>query len=316
MSDKKKIEELIPDLIKQISQGNGVSVNEVAREYNVSADGVKKRLREVRDKFYKDCFDYDGSTRKWVVNNCQLGFLQKELLEPEEAVVLTAIERTKDRLGKGLIETHEKIVKNYTKRTKSYIFKQHKAEEIDEDMEQTFALLKHAINGENIVKLDYKKKRREVYPYRIVYIEYYWYLICAEDNRVKSFRLSLIQAPEMLDETYQYDFKHINLRLDLAMNAFVDYQEPIKTVDILVDEFRTHHIEIASFFKAWRKTDYTTIINDIKYRRFEVKITNPKYKDIIPTLLKYMPEMLVESPDDLKQAVEDRVHSYLKQYKI
>ena len=38
--------------------------------------------------------------------------------------------RTKDRLGKELIDTHEKIVKNYIKKAKSYILKQHKAEEI------------------------------------------------------------------------------------------------------------------------------------------------------------------------------------------
>ena len=312
----KKIEELIPALIQQISNGNGISVKEIAKTHKVSADGVKKRLREVRDKFYKDCFDYDGSTRKWVVKSGQLGFLQRELLEPEEAVVLTALERTKGRLGKSLIQTHEKIVENYTKRTKSYIFKQHKAEEIDDDMEQTFALLKHAINDNSVVRLDYKEKTRDIYPYRIVYIEYYWYLICAEDDKIKSFRLSQIQAPQILKETHKCNFNDVNLRLDLAMNAFVDFKEPIQTVEILVDEVRTNHIEIASFFKAWKKTDYTTIINNVKYRRFEVKITNPKYADIIPTILKYMPEMLVESPDELKETVEEKVQAYLKQYKL
>ena len=317
----KKIEELIPSLIHRISNGEGISVVEVAKRYKVSADGVKKRLREVRDEFYKNAFGYDGSTKKWVVKSGQLGFLQRELLEPEEAVVLTAMSRTKDRLGKGLITTHEKIVNNYTKRAKSYIFKQHKAEEITEDMEQTFALLKHAINNKNIVQLDYPSKdavkTRRVFPYRIVYIEYYWYLICYEEgDKIKSFRLSLIKKPSILDEVYEYDFKNVDLRLKLAMNAFVDYKAPIETVEILVDEFRTNHIELASFFTAWKKTDYTTDINGVKYRRFEVKITNPDYKDIIPTILKYMPEMLVESPDALKEAVQERIENYLKQYKI
>jgi len=76
----------------------------------------------VRDKFYKDCFGYDGSTRNWVVKNGYLGFLQKELLEPEEAVVLTIIYRNKDSHSK-LIPTYEKIVDGYAKRAKSYMFK-------------------------------------------------------------------------------------------------------------------------------------------------------------------------------------------------
>ena len=318
---KQKIEELIPSLICQISNGKGISIKEVAKANKVSPDGVKKRLREVRDKFYKNCFGYDGSTRNWVVKNGQLGFLQRELLEPEEAVVLTAMSRTKASLGKGLISTHEKIVENYTKRTKTYIFKQHKAEEINKDMEQTFALLKHAINDKHIVQLNYPSKNipktRRVFPYRIVYIEYYWYLICYEEgDKIKSFRLSLIQKPVILDEFYKYDFKNVDLRLKLAMNAFVDYKAPIQTVEILVNEYRRNHIELASFFTAWKKTNYVTEINGVKYRRFEVKITNPDYKDIIPTILKYMPEMLVESPDVLKEAVQERVESYLKQYEV
>ena len=316
---KQKIEELIPSLIRQISNGEGISVAEVAKRYKVSADGVKKRLREVRDTFYKNAFGYDGSTKKWVVKSGQLGFLQRELLEPEEAVVLTAMSRTKDRLGKGLVATHEKIVNNYTKRAKSYIFKQHKAEEITEDMEQTFALLKYAINNKNIIQLDYPSKgmlkTRRVFPYRIVYIEYYWYLICYEDGeKIKSFRLSLIKSASILNKVYKYDFENVDLRLKLAMNAFVDYKASIQTVEILVNDFRTNHIELASFFAAWKKTDYIIEINGIQYRRFEVKITNPEYKDIIPTILKYMPEMLVESPEALKEAIQMRVESYLQQY--
>jgi len=147
---KQKIEELIPSLIRQISNGNGISVKEIAKTNKVSADGVKKRLREVRDKFYKNCFGYDASTKKWVVKSGELGFLQRELLEPEEAVVLTAMSRTKARLGKGLISTHEKIVENYTKRTKTYIFKQHKAEGINKDMEQTFARRRLTIKKKSI----------------------------------------------------------------------------------------------------------------------------------------------------------------------
>ena len=311
----KKIEELIPNLIRQISNGNGISVAEIANIYNVSADGVKKRLREVRDEFYKDCFAYDGSTKKWVVKNGQQCFLQRELLEPEEAVVLTAMNRTKDRLGKGLISTHEKIVENYTKRTKSYIFKQHKAEEIDMDMEQTFALLKHAINDNSVVELSYKAKVRKVFPYRIVYIEYYWYLICAENDRIKSFRLSQIKSPQILDKIHNYNFDDVNFRLELAMNAFVDFKEPITLVEILVDEVRINHIELASFFTAWRKTDYTTTINGIKYRRFEVKITNPDYSDIIPTILKYMPEMIVDEPQELIRKIDKILQNYQAVYK-
>jgi len=321
MAKNKKIEELIPDLLRQISQGIGISVNEVAGIHNLSADGIKKKLRDVRDNFYKDCFDYDGSTRKWVVLPHQIGFLHRELLEPEETVVLTALNRTSDRLGKGLVDAHKKIVENYTKRTKSYTFKQHISENITEDMEQIFALLKHAINKKNIVELNYpskdKIKRRRIFPYRVVYIEYYWYLICYEENeKIKSFRLSLISSPKILDKIYTYNFTKVDMRLDLAMNAYIDYQEPFKTIEILVHNKIVAHVDLASYFSSWQSTNEITMIHDITYIKFNVKATNPQYDDIIPTILKYMPYMIIESDDELKKKINKRIGEYLNVYKI
>lgn len=316
MSKTKKIEELIPLLLKQISNGNGVSTVEVAKKYKVSPDIVKKRLREVRDKFYKDCFGYDGSTRKWTVKSGQIGFLQQEFLEPEEAVVLTAMSRTNDRLGTGLIATHNKIVDNYTKRAKSYIFKQQKAEDITVDMEKIFALLKHAINDRNIVQIEYGSKKREIFPYRIVYIEYYWYLVAAENGKVKSFRLSLVKSPKILDESYEYDFKNVETRLNLAMNAYIDYHEPFKIISVLVNERLVNHIEIASYFDAWKKVDYKTTIHGKNYQRFEVTTTNPNYDDIAPTIMKYMPNIIVEEPQELIDKIEENIQSYRSQYTL
>ena len=175
-------------------------------------------------------------------------------------------------------------------------------------------------SAKNVVELDYPSKgtlkTRRVFPYKIVYIEYYWYLICYEENeKIKSFRLSLIRSPHILDEVYKYNFENVNLRLKLAMNAYVDFKEPINTVDILVSNHLVNHVEIASFFTAWRKTEYITEIDKVKYRRFEVNTTNPNYNDIIPTILKYMPHMLVESHDELKEAIDERMKIYQDSYK-
>ena len=314
----RKIEEILPQILKDLSNGIAISTVKIEKKHGFSASGVRNHLRTLEQRFYKNCFKYDGSTKKWVTTD--RGFLTRELLEPEEVIVLNGIYRNKDRLGISLSKTHEKMVESYLKRTKSYIFKQHKAEDVTEDMEQVFAMLKRAISAKNVVELDYPSKgalkTRRVFPYKIVYIEYYWYLICYEENdKIKSFRLSLIRSPRMLDEVYKYDFENVNLRLKLAMNAYVDFEEPINTVEILVANHLVNHIEIASYFMAWRKTEYVTEINKVKYRRFEVNTTNPNYNDIIPTILKYMPHMLVESHGELKEAIDERMRIYQDSYK-
>ncbi len=289
------------------------------KKYGFSASGVRNHLRTLEARFYKNCFKYDGSTKKWVTTD--RGFLTRELLEPEEVIVLNGIYRNKDRLGSSLSKTHVKMIEDYLKRTKSYVYKQHTAEEMAKDMEEVFAMLKSAINQKNIVEIEYLSKGnisiRRVFPYQVVYIEYYWYLICYEESKkIKSFRLSMIQSSKILDEIYNYDFKPVDLRLKLAMNAYVDFEEPIDTVEILVANFLFTHIKKASYFTAWNPMEYTIEVKGIKYRRFEVTITNPKYDDIIPTILKYMPHMLVESSDELKEAIDKRIKNYVNQYKI
>ena len=38
----KKIEELIPDILRKLSQGIAISIKDIARLNNLSADGIKK----------------------------------------------------------------------------------------------------------------------------------------------------------------------------------------------------------------------------------------------------------------------------------
>lgn len=313
----KKIEEILPQILRDLSNGIAVSTINIENKYGFSASGVRSHLRTLKERFYKNCFKYDGSTKKWVTT--EIGFLNRELLEPEEIVVLNGIYRNKSRLGDSLIEIHEKLVESYLKRTKSYVFKQHIAEDLTEDMEQTFALLKRAINDKNVVTFNYPSrgelKSRKVYPHQVVYIEYYWYLIGFEEgDRIKSFRLSLIQSLQISDENYSYNFENVELRLKLAMNAYVDYTAPIEVVNILVEDTIVNHVEIAAFFSAWRKTDYTLLIGDKKYTRFEVRVTNPDFKDVIPTILKYMPNMLVEEPNELKEKIDLMISQYTSAY--
>ena len=308
-----KVYEILPKILKNISNGIGVSVKDMTTKYGVSESNLRKHLSGIEKSFYKNQYKYDASTKKWIAIN--IGFLNHELLDVEEVIVLYSILNNKKHLGQTLINSHEKVVDNYIKRTKSYIFKQHVAENLTPQMEQTFALLKKAINNNKIVEISYPKNknttRRKVYPYRFVFIEYYWYLICFEENKkIKSFRLSLIESPSMLEETFDYDFGHVEQRLKIAMNAYADFQSEIEHINILVAKNLVNHVELAAFFSAWKKTGVQKKRNGIDFTRFEVQTTNPDYKDIIPTLLKYMPYMIVEDNEVLK----DKIDNILKEY--
>ena len=312
-----KAEELLPKLLKDLSNGVAISIKEVAENHEISNDSIKVPLRSIRDNFYPKSFKYDGSSRKWVVE--ELGFLQKTLLKPEEAVVLNAILRNKSSQGKSLTSWNEKIVENYIKRTSSFIFKQHIAEEITEDMEQLFAQVHSAIDDKKEITFNFHKEQRTVYPYKIIYVEYYWYLLGYEKNReqtgkdtnkLKSYSITKIRRLEVGKEAFVYDFGDIENKLEHIMNAYFNLDTPAITVELLIEESFSKYIDRASFFSGWKKINYVETISEKQYIRYEVKTTDEEYRDIIPTVLQYMPNILVETPNELKEKLSNMIGCY------
>jgi len=317
-SKKIKIEELLPKLLKDLSNGIAISAKDISEQHEISQSSIRSHLRDLKNNFYQKFFKYDGSTKKWVV--IKRGFLNEEILKPEEVVILNSMLRTKTKLGVGMVEWQERVVKNYAKKTDSFIFKQHISETINEDMKKIFAITNSAIDESNKLQIIYNKKTREVLPYKIVYIEYYWYLICLEtssdEEKIKSFRLSKISSTEILDENFKYNFKEVDKRLDITMNAYVNFHNEIRIAEVFVSDSLVNHVELAAYFEAWTKTSQTTVINNMSYTKFEVKYTNYEFCDIVPTILKYMPNMIVESPSGLIKEIKSRIDNYTNIYTL
>ena len=315
-SNKIKIEELLPKILKDLSNGIAISAKDIAEQYEISQSSIRNHLRDLKNNFYPNAFKYDGSTKKWVVVN--RGFLNEDTLKPEEVVVLNSMLRTKTKLGESMIKWQESIVKNYAKKTDSYIFKQHISETITHEIKKIFAITNNAIESSKKLQISYNNTTREVLPYKIVYIEYYWYLICLENtntkDKIKSFRLSKISSVKILDDNFIYDFKNVDARLDITMNAYVNFHNEIKIAEVFISDTIKNHVEIAAYFKAWKKTNQTILINNISYTKFEVKYTNHDFCDIVPTILKYMPNMIVESPAELVKEIKSRINSYTNIY--
>jgi predicted DNA-binding transcriptional regulator YafY len=65
---------------------------------------------------------------------------------------------------------------------------------------------------------------------------------------------------------------------------------------------------------AWKKLDETTTIGGKKFQKFEVVSTNPDFDDITPTILKYMPNIIVDEPQELVEKIVSIVSGYVKIY--
>lgn len=313
----KKIEELLPNIIRSISRGESVSSVEVEKIHGISASSVRAHLRNLKENFYQYYFKYDGSTKKWVAT--ELGFVDKMLLKPEEIVILNSILRNKKKLGQNLISWHENMVEHYVKRASSFIFKQHSTEEISEDMEQAFALIHTAIDNKQKLKLKFDNSYRVVYAYKIVNIEYYWYLLGYEESTekkdsetqiVKSYSISKLRDITILDKKFLFDFSDLDKKIDHILNAFFIPKNTLIPVVLLIKKDFTGYIDRSPFFSSWEKTTQKEIIKDAEYIKYNTGVTDPKFREIIPTILKFIPNILVEEPIELKDKILEELTNY------
>jgi len=314
---KKKIEELLPDLLRSISRGVAISSIDIEHKHGISSSSVRAHLRDLRDNFYKPYYKYDGSSKRWVAT--EIGFVDKMLLKPEEAVILNSILRNKNKLGANLIPWHEKLVNHYVKRASSFIFKQNNTEEIDEDMEQAFALIHNAIDLKQKLKLKYSGYYRIVYPYKIINIEYYWYLLGYEENSenpnsetsiMKSYTMSKLRDISIIDEKFHYDFGDLDKKMKHVLNAFFVPKNPLIPVVLLVKKDFADYIDRSPFFSGWQSTNIQETIKEQTYIKYTTGVTEPEFREIIPTILKYIPNILVEEPIELQKIIANRLIEY------
>lgn len=258
-------------------------------------------------------------------------FLKKMLLTPEETVVLTGMLRKKDTFGQELAPWVEMIVDNYVKRTKTSVFKQDVLEKIDEDLEIIFAQLKYAIDEKRKIKFKFKDGHVIVYPYKIINLEYYWYMLGYEEyseywkiekkevtmsKRIKTFTIANIKGLEILEEAYEYNFDKTEEELKNAMNAFFSVDEGSKTIELLVVHWLEDYIKRAPYFSGWYKTGEFELIKDekndkdIKYLVYEIKSSNKYYQDVIPTILKYIPNIRIRNDEELVKKIFEELEKF------
>lgn len=317
MSRKKKAEELISEVIKKISNREAISTSVFLENKGVSESSFNERFKDVRDNFYEYFIKHDKSTGKWIHNESL--FLEKMLLVPEETVVLTGILRNKAVFGEELIPWVEKIVDNYVKRTKTSVFKQDILERIDEDLESIFAQIKYSIDKKRKIKFKYNDGHIIMYPYKIINLEYYWYILGYEEyseywidvkeqpkktKKVKTFTIAKIRSLEVLEDTYEYDFTNTELELKNVMNAYFSVDDGSKTIELLVINWLEDYISRAPYFSGWKKTGATETFDDNElYLIYEIKSSNKYYSDIIPTILKYAPNIRIRNDEELVKRI-------------
>lgn len=308
-----KAEEVVPIILYELSRGNTVSLSSFSESYRVPKPTLKRRFNEIVSRYYIDDIYYDTKDKLWKAK--EINFLESSPVQPEEATIFNGILRNSDHFGEKLSKKVHMIVNRYIKRGYLASLRTETVEDLDQ-MKEVFISLENAMRNRRIVNLHYVKngenKFKKFLPLRIINLEYYWYVVGEIDvegeKEIRHFRMKRITNIEPLDEYVdRTTFKSLYIKVrntDKGMNAFYKPHNPVKKVRVIIPEWFEEHIQDIPYFSTWEKTNGFTDIEGIRYYTYEIQSTDEEYRDIIPTIQKYLPDIIVCDIERNREVIE------------
>ena len=203
------------------------------------------------------------------------------------------------------------LMKKLKRETKSiYYIKDDPIEEIKK--KDIWKILKKAVKERRYISLDYEKNKLKQYthikPMKIVFAQNNWYVAALstqknEEFEFTFFRLAHMDNVKMEPTTFHEDIEAISY-LENIQTLFELYKTEKYTVRLLA---KAH---IASYFKnkKYLKSQHIEKLNDDGSIVLQYKINN--MMEILPTIKKWLPDLIVLEPQQLKDAISKIITDY------
>jgi predicted DNA-binding transcriptional regulator YafY len=296
--------------LQLLSKGNGVSTPALVEFFG---EGVTKKMVQTDFKeyllplFIDEKIYYDYADRVYRARN---NFLVKTLFDAEELAIISIIKnKSKDKYSDdGLSQKVDVMFDKFEDELSNRLYQKSSVEKIDNFRDEIIQI-KNAIETKHIITCTYTNKDRIVYPLKILNLEGYWYLIVYEpkDDLVKTFHLNSVKNIEHTDDIYTFNQDIVD-SFDNAITAYFKPNNETVRVELFIDK------EVSRFFerKPLNKTQRPLRVLPDKSLELEVYVTD--LMEIIPTIQRFIPYVVVIEPEELKTEIVKNLEVYSKYY--
>lgn len=296
--------------LQLLSKGNGVSTPALVEFFG---EGVTKKMVQTDFKeyllplFIDEKIYYDYADRVYRARN---NFLVKTLFDAEELAIISIIKnKSKDKYSDdGLSQKVDVMFDKFEDELSNRLYQKSSVEKIDNFRDEIIQI-KNAIETKHIITCTYTNKDRIVYPLKILNLEGYWYLIVYEpkDHLVKTFHLNSVKNIEHTDDIYTFNQDIVD-SFDNAITAYFKPNNETVRVELFIDK------EVSRFFerKPLNKTQRPLRVLPDKSLELEVYVTD--LMEIIPTIQRFIPHVVVIEPEELKIEIVKNLEVYSKYY--
>ena len=289
-------------ILKKLYEGESLLVTELAEEFGVSTRTIQ---RDFNEKLMQFPIIKDG--KKWKMQD---GFHIEKLKSVEDQLVLDMLEKLSENLGNNFSQKAKHLLSKIKNPDISPIYTDLNIEEIGSNIEN-INLIEKAILEKFILTckyhMDTKSYNIGVKPLKIVNFEGFWYLVAIDsrNNVLKKYHIKSMTNIKILEKNFTRS-KEIDESLENAINIWFNIEnEPFEVV---------LHVNgsVAKYFqrKPISKSQViSSIDSDDGSMELSIKITH--VREIIPTILHWLPHIRVLEPEFLKEEIIQIVKKYL-----
>ena len=275
----------------------------------------KRRIKDILNGLYNfyENIEVDMSdkthTFKWIDKN---DLVIKALVKSDDiSWILSDLNQSNPEILKDL----EDDIKNILQDEKDiFIFKNY-VMEILEGKEDIFRELKTAVKNREKRKIVYeynKKEEIEVNCLKLVFVDNNWYLAVDDNNKFRFLRLSFIKQvkPNYLNKKYKKTKKYDEF-FKTFQNSLTLYGVEQKTAKILATK------KVAKYFKKEMKKFLPSqrFIKENKDGSVEFEISYTQPLEILPFIKRWLPDLIILSPEELKEELKKDLENALEIYK-
>lgn len=297
LHDYDKILTRLTIILQRLYEGETLGVSELAEEFNVSTKTIQ---RDFNERLLRFPIHKEG--RKW---RMEKGHSIEKNRSIEEELILDVLGEIANGVGEIFGSKTKNLFSKLQNSNENPIYSKIPIEDITGKAD-LFRLLQDAIAHQKSIGFSYNQKNRVVHPYKIVSFEGYWYLYGkeVESDKLKTYYLKEINTPKMLDSTYHID-EDAYTKLKYAINTWFEPNNELFEATLLATK------EIAKYFYR-RPLSEDQLILPQANGDIVIKLKATASNEILHEVKKWMPNLLVLEPQELKEDSKKMAEEFLK----
>ena len=296
----------VVSILNKLDSGKVISSSELAKEFEVSLRTIQRDL----DLLTNTGFPLSSSERG--LYTFVEGFsLKKANLTGEEASLLSFLFDMTKSLGKDFEKSCGGIIKKVIHQEYETPFYAKLPQGPMNKLESPFIkTLEDAICDCHRTTIAYdasdKVKEYDLCPLKIIFYDGFWYLLAQRYGKeyVLKFRIEKIKSVEVQEE-YFAPPENLQAMLDESVNIWFNELKPSKVL-LHVDK------EVAHFFKQRVYFPKQKIKKENKDGSLIVETQITDKREILPTVMHWIPHIMVVNPQGLQKEIKEIIRGYLK----